>query len=44
VASAAEDAKIQASGAIELAQLADKKEIKVLKTKMEQANSVIREG
>jgi hypothetical protein len=44
VASAAEDAKSQASGAIELAQLADKKEIEVLKTKLEQANSVIREG
>jgi hypothetical protein len=44
VASAAEDAKSQASGAIELAQLADKKEIEVLKTKLEQANSVIRDG
>jgi hypothetical protein len=42
--SAAEDAKSQASGAIELAQLADKKEIEVLKTKLEQANSLIRDG
>jgi hypothetical protein len=44
IASAAEDAKSQASGAIELAQLADRKEIEVLKTKLEQANSVIRDG
>jgi hypothetical protein len=44
IASAAEDAKSQASGAIELAQLADKKEIEVLKTKLEQANSTIRDG
>jgi predicted nucleic acid-binding Zn-ribbon protein len=44
VASAVEDAKSQASGAVELAQLADKKEIEVLKTKLEQADSVIRDG
>jgi hypothetical protein len=44
IASAAEDAKSQTSGAIELAQLADRKEIEVLKTKLEQANSVIRDG
>jgi hypothetical protein len=44
VASAAESAKSQASGEIELARLADKKEIEVLKTKLEQANSVIRDG
>jgi outer membrane biosynthesis protein TonB len=44
IASAAEDAKSQASGAIELAQLADRKEIEVLKTKLEKANSVIRDG
>jgi hypothetical protein len=44
IASAAEDAKSQASGAIELAQLADRKEIEVLKTKLEQANSIIRDG
>jgi hypothetical protein len=42
--SAAEDSKSQASGAIELAQLADKKEIEVLKTKLEQANALIRDG
>ena len=41
VASAAESAKSQASGEIELARLADKKEIEVLKIKLEQANSVI---
>jgi hypothetical protein len=41
IASAAEDAKSQASGAIELAQLADRKEIEVLKTKLEKENSVI---
>jgi hypothetical protein len=44
IASAAEDAKNQASGAIELAQLADRKEIEFLKTKLEKANSVIRDG
>jgi hypothetical protein len=44
IASAAEDAKSQASGAIELAQLADRKEIEFLKTKIEKANSVIRDG
>jgi hypothetical protein len=44
VASAAESAKSQASREIELARLADKKEIEVLKTKLEQANSVVREG
>jgi hypothetical protein len=44
IASAAEDAKSQASGAIELAQLADRKEIEVLKTKLEKANSIIRDG
>jgi hypothetical protein len=44
MASAAEDAKSQVSGEIELAQLADKKEIEVLKTKLEQANSTIRDG
>jgi hypothetical protein len=44
VASAAESAKSQASGEIELARLADKKEIEVLKTKLEQANSTIRDG
>jgi hypothetical protein len=37
----AESAKTQASGEIELARLADQKEIEVLKTKLEQANSVI---
>jgi hypothetical protein len=41
IASAAEDAKHQTSGEIELAQLADKKEIEVLNTKLEQANSTI---
>jgi hypothetical protein len=41
VASAAKSAKSQASGEIELARLVDKKEIGVLKTKLEQANSVI---
>jgi len=44
IASTAEDAKRKTSGAIELAQLADKKEIEVLKTKLEQANSTIRDG
>jgi hypothetical protein len=44
IASAAEDAKIQASGAIELVQLADRKEIEFLKTKIEKENSVIRDG
>ena len=41
VASTAESARSQASGEIELARLADKKEIEVLKTKLEQENSVI---
>jgi hypothetical protein len=44
VASATESARSQVSGEIELAQLADKKEIEVLKTKLEQANSIIRDG
>jgi hypothetical protein len=44
IASAVEDAKRQASGAIELAQLADRKEIEFLKTKLEKADSVIRDG
>ena len=44
LASAIESAKSQASGEIELARLADQKEIEVLKTKLEQANSVIRDG
>ena len=44
VASAAENAKSQASGEIELARLDDKKEIEVLKTKLEQAHLVIRDG
>jgi hypothetical protein len=44
VASAVKSAKSQASGEIELARLADKQEIGVLKTKLEQANSVIRDG
>jgi hypothetical protein len=44
VSSAVENAKSQASGEIELARLADKKEIDVLKTKLEQANSVIQDG
>jgi hypothetical protein len=44
VASAAESAKIQASGEIELARLADKKEIEVLKIKLEKANSTVRDG
>ena len=44
VASTVESAKSQASGEIELARLANKKEIEVLKTKLEQANSVIRDG
>jgi hypothetical protein len=44
VASAAESARSQVSGEIELAQLANKKEIEVLKTKLEQANSTIRDG
>jgi hypothetical protein len=44
IASAVEDAKSQASGEIELAQLADKKEIEFLKTKLEKANSIIRDG
>jgi hypothetical protein len=44
VASATESAKGQVSGEIELARLADKKEIEVLKTKLEQAHSVIRDG
>jgi hypothetical protein len=41
IASATEDAKTQVSGAIELSQLADRKEIEVLKTKLEKENSVI---
>jgi hypothetical protein len=44
VASVAESDKSQASGEIELARLADKKEIEVLKTKLEQVSSVIRDG
>jgi hypothetical protein len=44
VPSAAESAKSQENGEIELARLADTKEIEVLKTKQEQANSVIRDG
>jgi hypothetical protein len=44
VASATESAKGQVSGEIELARLADKKEIEVLKAKLEQAHSVIRDG
>jgi hypothetical protein len=44
VASAAESTKSQVSGEIELARLADKKEIEVLKTKLEEANSVIQDG
>ena len=44
LASAAESAKSKASGEIELARLADQKEIEVLKTKLEQVNSVIRDG
>jgi hypothetical protein len=41
VASATENAKGQVSGEIELARLADKKEIEVLKAKLEQVHSVI---
>jgi hypothetical protein len=41
VASTAESAKSQVSGEMELARLADKKEIEVLKTKLERANSLI---
>ena len=44
VASATENAKGKVSGEIELAQLADKKEIEVLKAKLEQAHLVIRDG
>jgi hypothetical protein len=44
LASATKSAKSQASGEIELARLADKKEIEFLKTKLEQANSTIRDG
>ena len=44
VASATESAKSQESGEIKLARLADKIEIEVLKTKLEQANSTIRDG
>ena len=44
VVSAAESAKGQVSGEIELARLADKKEIEVLKAKLEQAHLVIRDG
>jgi hypothetical protein len=41
VTSVEESSKSQASGEIELARLADKKEIEVLKTKLEQENSTI---
>jgi tellurite resistance protein len=44
VASATENAKGQVSGEIELARLADKNEIEVLKAKLEQAHLVIRDG
>jgi hypothetical protein len=44
VASATESTRGQVSGEIELARLADKKEIEVLKAKLEQAHSVIRDG
>ena len=44
VVSTAESAKGQVSGEIELARLVDKKEIEVLKAKLEQAHSVIRYG
>jgi hypothetical protein len=44
VASATKSAKGQVSGEIELARLADKKEIEVLKAKLEQAHSVIQDG
>jgi hypothetical protein len=43
VASATENAKGQVSGEIELARLADKNEIEVLKTKLEQAQLVVRD-
>jgi hypothetical protein len=44
VASATENAKGQVSGEIELARLADKNEIEALKTKLEQAHLVVRDG
>jgi hypothetical protein len=44
VTSATENARSLVSGEIKLAQLADKKEIEDLKTKLEQANSIIRDG
>jgi hypothetical protein len=44
IASTAEDARSQASRAVELAQLADRKEIEFLRTKMEKADSVIRDS
>ena len=44
VASATESVKGQVSGEIELARLADKKEIEVLKAKLEQAHSMIQDG
>jgi tellurite resistance protein len=44
VASATENAKGQVSRGIELARLADKNEIEVLKDKLEQAHLVIRDG
>jgi hypothetical protein len=42
--SATENARNLASGEFKLAQLADKKEIEHLKTKLEQADSIIRDG
>ena len=44
VASAMENTKGQVSGEIELARLADKNEIEVLKAKLEQAHLMIRDG
>jgi hypothetical protein len=44
LASATENAKGQVSAEIELARLADKNEIEVLKTKLEQAHLVVRDG
>jgi hypothetical protein len=44
LASATENAKGQVSVEIELARLADKNEIEVLKTKLEQAHLVVRDG
>jgi predicted RNase H-like nuclease (RuvC/YqgF family) len=43
VASATENAKGQVSGEIELARMADKNEIEVLKTKLEQAQLVVQD-